>query len=69
MLYNKTPLLGDIPLIGNLFRFKRTQSRKLNLMILLTPRIVETESDMKQLLLDYQRRKTLLHKRDLNTLE
>ena len=69
VLHNKTPLLGDIPLIGNLFRFKRTQSRKLNLMILLTPRIVETESDMKQLLLDYQRRKTLLHKRDLNTLE
>ena len=69
VLYNKTPLLGDIPLIGNLFRFKRNQSRKLNLMILLTPRIVETESDMKQLLMDYQKRKTLLHKRDLNTLE
>ena len=69
VLHNKTPLLGDIPLIGNLFRFKRNQSRKLNLMILLTPRIVETESDMKQLLLDHQRRKTLLHKRDLNTLE
>jgi len=69
VLHNKTPLLGDIPLIGNLFRFKRNQNRKLNLMILLTPRIVETESDMKQLLMDYQRRKTLLHRRDLNTLE
>ena len=69
VLHNKTPLLGDIPVLGNLFRFKRNQNRKLNLMILLTPRIVETESDMKQLLLDYQRRKTLLHKRDLNTLE
>ena len=69
VLHNKTPLLGDIPLIGNLFRFKRNQNRKLNLMILLTPRIVETESDMKQLLLDHQRRKTLLHRRDLNTLE
>lgn len=69
VLHNKTPLLGDIPLLGNLFRFKRNQSRKLNLMILLTPRIVETESDMKQLLMDYQRRKTLLHRRDLNTLE
>lgn len=69
VLHNKTPLLGDIPLIGNLFRFKRSQNRKLNLMILLTPRIVETESDMKQLLMDYQRRKTLLHRRDLNTLE
>lgn len=69
VLHNKTPLLGDIPLIGNLFRFKRNQSRKLNLMILLTPRIVDTESDMKQLLLDHQRKKTLLHRRDLNTLE
>jgi len=69
VLHNKTPLLGDIPLIGNLFRFKRNQSRKLNLMILLTPRIVETESDMKQLLMDHQRRRTLLHRRDLNTLE
>ena len=69
VLHNKTPLLGDIPLIGNLFRFKRNQSRKLNLMILLTPRIVETESDMKQLLMDHQKRKTLLHRRDLNTLE
>lgn len=69
VLHNKTPLLGDIPLIGNLFRFKRNQNRKLNLMILLTPRIVETESDMKQLLMDYQKRKTLLHRRDLNTLE
>lgn len=69
VLHNKTPLLGDIPLIGNLFRFKRSQNRKLNLMILLTPRIVETESDMKQLLMDYQKRKTLLHRRDLNTLE
>ncbi len=69
VLRNKTPLLGDIPVLGNLFRFKRNQSRKLNLMILLTPRIIETEGDMKQLLLDYQKRKTLLHRRDLNTLE
>ncbi len=69
VLRNKTPLLGDIPLLGNLFRFKRNQSRKLNLMILLTPRIIETEGDMKQLLLDYQKRKTLLHRRDLKTLE
>ena len=69
VLHNKTPLLGDIPLVGNLFKFKRNQSRKLNLMILLTPRIVETEGDMKQLLLDYQKRKTLLQRRNLDVLE
>ena len=69
VLQNKTPLLGDIPVLGNLFKFQRNQRRKLNLMILLTPRIVETENDMKQLLRDYQKKKTLLHKRDLSTLE
>ena len=69
VLQNKTPLLGDIPVLGNLFKFKRNQRRKLNLMILLTPRIVETENDMRQLLRDYQKKKTLLHKRDLSTLE
>ena len=69
VLQNKTPLLGDIPVLGNLFKFKRNQRRKLNLMILLTPRIVETENDMKQLLRDYQKKKTLLHKRDFSTLE
>ena len=52
-----------------MFEFKRNQRRKLNLMILLTPRIVETENDMKQLLRDYQKKKTLLHKRDFSTLE
>ena len=69
VLQNKTPLLGDIPVLGNLFKFQRNQRRKLNLMILLTPRIVETENDMKQLLRDYQKKKTMLHKRDLSTLE
>lgn len=69
VLQNKTPLLGDIPVLGNLFKFKRSQRRKLNLMILLTPRIVETENDMRQLLRDYQKKKTLLHRRDLSTLE
>ena len=69
VLQNKTPLLGDIPVLGNLFKFKRSQRRKLNLMILLTPRIVETENDMRRLLRDYQKKKTLLHRRDLSTLE
>ena len=69
VLQNKTPLLGDIPVLGNLFKFKRNQRRKLNLMILLTPRIVETENDMRQLLRDYQKKKTLLHERGLSTLE
>ncbi len=65
----KTPILGDIPYLGNLFKFKSKQSQKLNLMILLTPRIVETDADMQQILEEQQRRKTLLQERGLDVLE
>lgn len=36
----KIPLLGDIPVIGNLFRYRSTQKSKQNLMIFLHPRIM-----------------------------
>ena len=69
ILEQKTPILGDIPYIGNLFKFKSKQSQKLNLMILLTPRIVETDADMQRILEEQQRRKTLLQERGLDVLE
>jgi general secretion pathway protein D len=37
----KIPLLGEIPLIGNLFRRTTNQLRKTNLMVFLTPHILE----------------------------
>ncbi|MDX1765084.1 MAG: hypothetical protein R3231_12260, partial [bacterium] len=36
----KTPCLGDLPLLGYLFRSSRNNTRKTNLMIFLTPHIV-----------------------------
>jgi len=42
----KVPILGDIPLIGALFRGTTRTSRKSNLLIFLTPHIIETEEDM-----------------------
>jgi general secretion pathway protein D len=39
---DKIPLLGDIPLLGVLFRSKGTQSTKQNLMIFVTARIVDS---------------------------
>lgn len=36
----KVPLLGDIPIIGNLFRYRSTQKSKQNLMIFLHPVII-----------------------------
>ncbi|MEK7851969.1 MAG: secretin N-terminal domain-containing protein [Deltaproteobacteria bacterium] len=40
-IVRKVPLLGDIPLLGWLFRYKRTQVDKTNLLIFITPTIVK----------------------------
>ncbi|MFZ5874962.1 MAG: type II secretion system protein GspD [Nitrospirota bacterium] len=42
----KIPLLGDIPLLGWLFKFKSKRTEKTNLLIFLTPTIVKTPTEM-----------------------
>jgi type II secretory pathway component GspD/PulD (secretin) len=37
---NKVPILGDIPLLGQLFRSHRNEQRKTEVIIMITPRIV-----------------------------
>ncbi len=69
ILQNRVPVLGRIPFLGNLFKFKQRVSQKLNLMILLTPRIVETELDMQRILEERQRRNMLLQERGFNREE
>ena len=46
---SKTPLLGDIPVVGNLFRNKRQQETKKELIILLKPTVVEPGTWSKQI--------------------
>ncbi len=46
---NKVPFLGDIPLLGWLFRFQSRQTDKLNLLVFLTPTLVRDEADMVEL--------------------
>lgn len=41
----KVPFLGDIPLLGWLFKFKNTKVEKTNLMIFITPYIIKNEQD------------------------
>lgn len=43
---NKIPILGDIPLLGYLFKTKSTSRTKTNLLIMLTPQIVRNAADM-----------------------
>jgi type II secretory pathway component GspD/PulD (secretin) len=42
----KVPILGDIPIIGALFRSNKSSERKTNLMIFLTPHIVDSPDDV-----------------------
>ena len=69
VLQNRVPVLGSIPILGNLFKFKQRQSQKINLLILITPRIIENEIDMQRILEERQRRNMLLQERGFNREE
>jgi len=47
--YRKVPLLGDIPLLGALFRSHATSTLKTNLFIFLTPHIINNPSEANDL--------------------
>lgn len=51
----KVPLLGDIPLFGWLFKSKRDQNQKTNLLVFITPYIIEDFKGLEEL----KRRKEL----------
>ncbi len=48
----KVPLLGDIPLIGHLFRFETRKQTKTNLMVFLRPFVVRDENAARSLVVD-----------------
>jgi general secretion pathway protein D len=43
---SQVPLLGDIPLLGRLFKFKSVKREKTNLLLLLTPHIIREPGQM-----------------------
>lgn len=45
----KVPLLGDIPVLGWLFKFRSKSKEKTNLLIFLTPKIVRDADDMRNI--------------------
>jgi general secretion pathway protein D len=45
----KVPVLGDIPILGFLFRSKKTIKNKQNLLIFLTPYIIRSEEDFRHI--------------------
>ena len=46
-VYKKIPLLGDIPLLGWLFRNSAVQKQLSNLMVIMTPYIIHGANDLR----------------------
>ncbi len=49
---SKVPLLGDIPILGNLFRSRSRSREKTNLMVFLRPVVMRTQDEANALTLD-----------------
>ncbi|OJT16214.1 type II secretion system protein GspD [Archangium sp. Cb G35] len=45
----KVPILGDVPLLGHLFRQTNTRKTKTNLLLFLTPHIIRDQSDFRRI--------------------
>ncbi len=52
---NKVPILGDIPIMGNLFRYENKTRRKTNLFVFLRPVVIRSQNDANILTLDRYR--------------
>lgn len=45
----KIPVLGDLPLLGALFRRNETTKRKSNLLLVLTPHVIRDQADLRRI--------------------
>jgi general secretion pathway protein D len=45
----KIPVLGDIPVLGALFRHTNTVKRKTNLLLVLTPHVIREQTDLRRI--------------------
>ncbi|MEO2049614.1 MAG: secretin N-terminal domain-containing protein [Pirellulales bacterium] len=48
-IHRRVPLLGDIPLLGDLFRYDLVDTRRTELLIILTPRVILGPKDQERL--------------------
>jgi general secretion pathway protein D len=49
---NKMPVLGDIPILGYLFKNKSLQKQKTNLLVFISPKIIKTAEDIQRISLE-----------------
>jgi general secretion pathway protein D len=48
-LEKKIPFVGDIPWVGELFKFRKDRLQKTNLLIFITPHVMSTQEDLEQI--------------------
>jgi type IV pilus assembly protein PilQ len=65
---NKVPLLGDIPILGYLFRDERTDKQKANLVIFVTPTIVRDSQSMRDVVVNELRDRQNRIEEELNDI-
>ncbi len=46
---SKVPLLGDIPILGALFRTEQKKKERVNLLVVLTPHVIRDQSDLRRI--------------------
>ena len=66
---NKVPLLGDIPLLGWLFKDQTQSRQKTNLLVFLTPRVLKTSADATSLDQEKKAQFETLQKSEIQTLK
>jgi general secretion pathway protein D len=52
----KVPLLGDIPILGLLFRKRATQRTRTNLIVFITPHIITDDTQIEEITQDRKQR-------------
>lgn len=66
--HSKVPLLGDIPLLGEIFKHKSSSRERRSLLVFLTPTIVRSSEDTQLLLQQELKRRRTALKAELETL-
>jgi len=52
---SKVPLLGDVPILGNLFRYEHREKDKTNLFIFLTPYVISSPEELTRIMQEHRR--------------
>ncbi|NLH41936.1 MAG: type II secretion system secretin GspD [Planctomycetes bacterium] len=60
----KVPLVGDLPLVGALFRSERDRTEKTNLLLFITPHIMSTQDDLIEMTDRKKREMTMAQEED-----